>query len=93
MRSETPKPVHAVKMTETGDVRRVIAGDPNATDQVALIPEHLQHEVRMFRQANDSDPGKLRGAPMVGVRGLETRGAEIRDGAAEWHVSFPHVSC
>ena len=31
------KTVHIFKMTESGGVQRVIAKDPNATDQIALI--------------------------------------------------------
>ena len=33
------KTVHIFKMTESGGVQRVIAKDPNATDQIALIQD------------------------------------------------------
>ena len=78
------KTVHIFKMTESGGVQRVIAKDPDATDQVALIQQHLQHATRMFQQGNYSDPKKLHGAEMPGFKDLEA-------GASRIHVSYTAV--
>lgn len=78
------KTVHIFKMTESGGVQRVIAKDPDATDQVALIQQHLQHETRMFQQGNYSDPKKLHGAEMPGLKDLEA-------GASRINVSYTAV--
>ena len=79
------KTVHIFKMTASGGVQTVIAKDPDATDQVALIQQHLQHEARMFQQGNYSDPKKLHGAEMPGLKDLEA-------GAAHINVSYSAVS-
>ena len=91
--------VHIFKMTEFGGVQKVIAKDPRATDQVALIQQHLRHEARMFQQGNYSDPEKLHGAEMPGLKDLEAgashikvlystvpSGAEIRFEATDFHL-------
>lgn len=72
------KTVHIFKMTESGGVQRVIAKDPDATDQVALIQQHLQHETKMFQQGNYSDPKKLHGAEMPGLKDLEAGASRIK---------------
>jgi len=46
--------VHIFKMTESGGVQKVIAKDPAATDQIALIQRHLQHEAENFQQGDYS---------------------------------------
>lgn len=75
------KTVHIFKMTETGGVQRVIAKDPKAADQIALIRQHLQHEAERFQHGDYSDPGKLHGADMPGLK-------ELRAGAARVQVSY-----
>ncbi len=78
------KTVHIFKMTEFGGIQRVIVKDPDATDQVALIQQHLQHEARMFQQGNYSDPKKLHGAEMPGLKDLEA-------GASRINVSYAAI--
>ena len=70
--------LHVFKMTETGGELRVIARDPAAAEQVALIQEHLQHEARRFQQGDYGDPASLHGADMPGLKELEAGAAHVR---------------
>ena len=72
------KTVHIFKMTESGGVQRVIAKDPGATDQIELIQQHLRHEAKMFQQGNYSDPAKLHGTEMPGLKDLEAGASHIK---------------
>ncbi len=72
------KTVHIFKMTETGGVQRVIAKDPGATDQVALIQQHLRHEAERFQQGDYSDPATLHGADMPGLKDLQAGASRIK---------------
>ena len=75
------KTVHIFKMTESGGVMRVIAKDPGAADQIALIQEHLQHEAMQFKRSDFSDPAMLHGSDMPGLK-------EIQKGAMNIKVSY-----
>lgn len=72
------KTVHIFKMTESGGVQRVIAKDPAATDQIALIQMHLQHEAEMFQHGNYSDPASLHGSDMPGLKDLQAGASRIK---------------
>lgn len=72
------KSVHIFKMTESGGVQKVIAKDPGATDQIALIRQHLRHEAERFQQGDYSDPAKLHGADMPGLKDLQSGASHIR---------------
>lgn len=78
---DVSKTVHIFKMTEAGGVQRVIAKDPNASDQIALIQQHLQHEAEKFQQGDYADPARLHGADMPGLK-------ELRAGASRIKVSY-----
>lgn len=75
------KTVHIFKMTESGGIQRVIAKDTNATDQIALIQQHLRHEAEKFQQGDYADPAMLHGADMPGLK-------ELRAGASRIKVSY-----
>ena len=75
------KTVHIFKMTESGGVQRVIVKDTGATDQIALIQQHLQHEAEKFQHGDYSDPSALHGADMPGLE-------ELRAGATAIQVSY-----
>jgi hypothetical protein len=75
------KTEHIFRMTETGGVQRVIARDPGALDQIALIRQHLRHEATRFQQGDYSDPAKLHGAAMPGL-------SELQAGASHIKVSY-----
>ncbi len=70
--------VHVFKMTESGGVMRVLARDPGADDQVALIRQHLQHEAANFERGDYSDPARLHGADMPGLKELAAGAAQIK---------------
>lgn len=72
------KTVHIFKMTESGGVQRVIAKDPGARDQIALIQQHLQHEAERFQHGDYSDPAVLHGADMPGLKDLQAGALHIR---------------
>jgi hypothetical protein len=72
------KTVHIFKMTEFGGVQRVIAKDPESSDQIALIRQHLEHEAEKFRLGDYSDPAKLHGIEMPGLKELQSGAPDIR---------------
>jgi hypothetical protein len=71
------KTVHIFKMTESGGVQRVIAKDAGATDQIALIQQHLKHEAENFQRGDYSDPATLHGANMPGLEDLRSGASGI----------------
>jgi hypothetical protein len=72
------KTVHIFKMTEFGGVQRVVAKDPGASDQIALIRQHLQHEAESFRRGDYSDPAMLHGTDMPGLKELQIGASNIK---------------
>ena len=75
------KTLHIFRMTESGGVMRVIARDPNESDQVELIQKHLRHEAERFQHGDYSDPVSLHGKDMPGLK-------ELQDGASSIKVSY-----
>jgi hypothetical protein len=75
---EMSKTVHIFKMTESGGVLRVIAKDTGAIDQIARIQQHLRHEAGQFQQGDYSDPAKLHGADMPGLKDLQAGASRIK---------------
>jgi hypothetical protein len=70
--------LHIFRMTETGGVERIIARDPGDKTQIRLIRMHLAHEARKFQRGDYSDPARLHGADMPGLRGLHANAVRIR---------------
>ena len=68
---EMSKTIHVFKMTVSGGVQQVLVRDPNETDQIALIRQHLQHEAEKFKRGDYSDPARLHGADMPGLAELQ----------------------
>ncbi|MFZ0240186.1 MAG: hypothetical protein WAL90_00970 [Desulfobacterales bacterium] len=77
------KTEHIFEMTQTGGVLRVIARDPGAADQVALIREHLQREAEKFQKGDFGDPASLHGGNMPGLKDLQAGAARIKTTYAE----------
>lgn len=77
--------VHIFKMTEFGGVESVIVRDENASDQIRLIQQHLQHEAERFQKGDYSDPAKLHGENMPGLK-------ELQGGASQIQVSYEALS-
>ena len=71
------KTTHVFKMTVTGGLQQVIAKDPADTAQIALIQQHVQHEVALFRLGDFSDPTALHGGNLPGVPELKASVAQI----------------
>jgi hypothetical protein len=71
------KTTHIFNMTDTGGVQRVVVKDSKDTDQIALVQQHLQHEVMQFRAGNFADPALLHGMDMPGLRDLAAGAAKI----------------
>jgi len=68
---------HIFKMTENGGIQQVIAKDPGDSAQVALIQQHIQHEVMLFGAGDFSDPMSLHGGDMLGVKELSAGATQI----------------
>ncbi|MGA9334742.1 MAG: hypothetical protein WBV39_10740 [Rudaea sp.] len=75
------KTLHVFKMTERGGIERVVTRGAAANDQIALIRQHLQHEARKFQKGDYSDPARLHGADMPGLK-------ELQKGASGITVSY-----
>lgn len=70
--------VHLFRMTETGGVQRVLIRDADASEQVALIRGHLEHEARAFQRGDYADPARLHGAQMPGLKELQAGAARVK---------------
>ena len=68
---------HIFDMADTGGVQRVVVKDPNDTEQIALIQQHLQHEAMQFRGGNFADPATLHGMDMPGLQDLTAGASKI----------------
>jgi hypothetical protein len=78
------KTLHIFKMTESGGIERVVARDPSDTVQVSLIRQHLKREAGRFQRGDYSDPAKLHGPDMPGLK-------ELQSGASQVEVSYAEV--
>jgi hypothetical protein len=78
------KTLHIFKMTEQGGVLRVVAREAGASDQIALIQQHLKHEAEMFQKGDYGDPAKLHGAAMPGLK-------ELQEGASRIKVQYAAI--
>ncbi|MEU5878799.1 hypothetical protein [Spirillospora sp. NPDC047279] len=65
---------HTFTKTATGGVQRVVAHDRGDDRNIGLIRSHLAQEAVQFRKGDFSDPAKIHGMDMPGVREL-TAGA------------------
>ena len=72
------KTVHIFRMTEQGGIQRVVIKDSSAKEQVSLIRQHLKHEAERFQTGDFSDPGKLHGTDMPGLKDLQKGGSKMR---------------
>jgi len=72
------KTVHIFKMTEFGGTQQVIVKDPGSTDQISFIQQHLRHEAERFQHGDYSDPAKLHGTHMPGLKELQAGASDIK---------------
>ena len=79
---------HLFIKTETGGVQQVIVRDPDNSEQIELIREHLTKISGQFSHGDFSDPEKIHGEDMPGLAALHTakpgqlqvQYKELRDG-------------
>jgi hypothetical protein len=81
---DVSKAIHIFKMTESGGVQRVVARNPSDTVQVSLIRQHLKREAERFQRGDYSDPAKLHGPDMPGLK-------ELQAGASQVEISYAEV--
>lgn len=74
---EMSETIHIFKMTEEGGIQQVISKDADAAHQIMLIQRHLKHEAERFQRGDYSDPAKLHGQSMPGLKELQAKGAGI----------------
>ena len=72
------KTLHVFRMTETGGAMRVVARDDQASEQIALIRQHLRHEAMQFQAGSYADPATLHGAGMPGLKEIQAGAASIK---------------
>jgi len=72
------KTMHVFKMTESGGVERVIVNDKSYADQVVLIQQHLREETGRFQHGDYSDPAKLHGVTMPGLKELQLGAQRVK---------------
>jgi hypothetical protein len=75
---DASKTMHIFRMTESGGVQQVVARDPGETDQVSQVRQHLKHEAEKFQHGDYSDPAKLHGAGMPGLKELQAGASRIK---------------
>lgn len=62
--------MHIFAKSAQGGIQQVIAKDPENTQQIKLIQEHLAKIADEFQQSNFSDPEKVHGVSMPGLAAL-----------------------
>ncbi|HKJ22144.1 MAG TPA: hypothetical protein VKA13_03575 [Gammaproteobacteria bacterium] len=72
------KTIHVFRMTETGGVQRVEARNPDDAKQIELIRQHLKMEAERFGRGDYSDPARLHGADMPGLKELEAHPSGVK---------------
>jgi hypothetical protein len=68
---------HQFTKTDTGGVQTVVADDPQDTNQITLIRQHLTEEVDRFRRGDFTDPAHIHGNEMPGLEALRAHGGRI----------------
>lgn len=86
---DVSRTVHIFAMTDSGGVQRVVVKDKSDTTQIEQIRAHLRQEAGRFQRGDYSDPAKLHGADMPGLKELQRDAGHIKvtytelpDGAA-----------
>jgi hypothetical protein len=74
---------HRFDPTAEGLVQTVTADDPDDTEQVALVREHLAAEAERFRRGDFADPAAIHGDAMPGLAELEAGAAAVTIDLAE----------
>ncbi len=79
---------HVFDATAQGGTQRVVAKDPEDSNEIRLIREHLREEADAFGRGDFADPASIHGDDMPGLDALRTgyqdidvRYRELTDGA------------
>lgn len=76
---DVARTIHLFKMTEDGGVQQVVVrGDAAHADLVARIQHHLSMEAAAFQSGDFSDPARLHGQAMPGLRELQADASKIQ---------------
>ena len=71
--------VHVFRMNDDGGVQKVVLrADVKDPQQVELIRHHLMMEAMRFQNGDYSDPARLHGPAMPGLRELQARASRIK---------------
>jgi hypothetical protein len=68
---------HTFTKSDTGGVETVTALDPSDHRNIDLIRGHLQYEAGQFHNGNYSDPAKIHGMEMPGLKELEAGASRV----------------
>jgi len=74
---DVSKTVHIFRMTDSGGIQRVVAKEHSDTTQIEQIRLHLRDEAARFQRGDYSDPAKLHGAEMPGLKELQAGAARV----------------
>jgi len=69
------KTLHVFTKTEQGGVQQVIVKNPQDDSQITLIQSHLDKIYQDFKQRDFSDPEKIHGQDMPGLKALRESSA------------------
>lgn len=69
---------HTFTKTAVGGVEKVVVNNSADTRDRALIRAHLAKEAELFRAGNFSDPAKIHGMNMPGLKTLEAGASRVR---------------
>ena len=78
------KTLHVFKMTESGGIQKVIVKNPADIDQIRLIRQHLKHVADKFQHGDYSDPARLHGKNMPGIK-------ELHSGASQVSITYHNL--
>jgi hypothetical protein len=68
---------HTFTKTDRGGVQQVLANDPADGRNIGLIRSHLQQEAAAFRTGDYSDPARIHGMDMPGVKELQAGASRV----------------
>jgi hypothetical protein len=71
------KTTHRFLPTDTGLRQEVVADNPDDTNQIALIRDHLTSEAARFRSGDFGDPASIHGSDMPGLTELSAGATAI----------------
>jgi hypothetical protein len=68
---------HVFDPLDDGGLQKVLVKDPNNSQQIELIRQHLSAEAEKFGRGDFSDPAKIHGHDMPGLAELEGGASQI----------------